>query len=537
MKKILLLLASAFSTSIINAQDPTIGLLHHNVAVSDGYVLFSPLLNNEVFLINPCGEKVNQWTFTEQPGATCYLLNNGNLLRAGQDHLEIRDWNNNVVWNYATTANGIRQHHDITPLPNGNILCIAADNYSLSQMTAAGRNPAATAATMKFEKIIELQPIGSNNAAIVWEWKFMNHVIQDFDATKLNYGVVVNHPELLDLNFNNASNNDYIHLNGIDYNASLDQILISARHLSEIYIIDHSTTTIQAAGHSGGNSNKGGDFLWRWGNPQVYRQGTEANQKLFFQHNAMWVENGYLDQGKISVFNNGALNTAQPYSKVNLIQPQIEIINGTYTMTNSVFNPQDFDWSWNGTILGDVFFEDKRSGTQSQPNGNIIISESSTGRVSEITKTGTLLWSYKNPTGPTTGGATTYYPQLTTTLNNSFFKAEKYPANFPGFVGHSMNPIGILENVNSLSNLCNPLSTANFDAENLQVLNPIKNGAIELNTIIESAKIKLYDTNGRILLEQNQFSGNQININLTSGVYYLSLENENYKKTIKLIIQ
>lgn len=118
----------------------------------------------------------------------------------------------------------------------------------------------------------------------MWEWKFKDHLIQDFDATKLNYGVVENHPELLHLNFDNGSYDNYTHANGLDYNAALDQIVISARHLSEIFIIDHSTTTVQAAGHTGGNSGKGGDFLWRFGNPQINRNGTAADQKLYLQH-------------------------------------------------------------------------------------------------------------------------------------------------------------------------------------------------------------------------------------------------------------
>lgn len=106
-------------------QEENLGLIYHNSAVSDGYVLFTPTKSNHVFLVNECGEKVNEWEFSEQPGATCYLLENGNLLRAGKDSLEIRDWENNLVWSYATTANGIKQHHDIEPMPNGNILCIA----------------------------------------------------------------------------------------------------------------------------------------------------------------------------------------------------------------------------------------------------------------------------------------------------------------------------------------------------------------------------------------------------------------------------
>ena len=77
---------------------------------------------------------------------------------------------------------------------------------------------------------------------------FWDHLIQDFDSTLSNYGVISDHPELLDINLVSLDlaalgYSDWTHSNSIDYNEELDQILISSRNMHEIYIIDHSTTT------------------------------------------------------------------------------------------------------------------------------------------------------------------------------------------------------------------------------------------------------------------------------------------------------
>jgi hypothetical protein len=81
-------------------------------------------------------------------------------------------------------------------------------------------------------------------------------------------------------------------VNSVSYNAKLDQILISVRSFNEFWIIDHSVTTKEAAGHTGGRSGKGGDLLYRWGNPSAYRAGKTSDQKLFAQHDAHWIPEG-----------------------------------------------------------------------------------------------------------------------------------------------------------------------------------------------------------------------------------------------------
>ncbi|MDN3663870.1 aryl-sulfate sulfotransferase [Algibacter miyuki] len=520
-------------TSVVWSQNPTVGVLFSNNGATEGYTLFTPEVNNSVYLINNCGEKINEWTFTEFPGITCYLLENGTLLRAGDNLLEIRDWDNTVLWSYEIQANGINQHHDIEPLPNGNILCVVRDTYLRNDIIAYGKDPLKVGAYIDLDKIVELKPIGANDAEIVWEWKFIDHLIQDHDATKLNYGNVQNHPEKIDINYVDpyfeASDRGYTHVNSIDYNDSLDQIIISARHLNEIYIIDHSTTLVQASGNTGGNFNRGGDILWRWGNPMVYKQGGADDQKLFLQHDAKWVEPGYLDAGKISVFNNGG-EDFRLYSSVHLISP--EIIDNAYLKDNNTFKPIYFNWSWSGTILGKTMFENKKSGAHSLPNGNFIICETSLGQVSEITKTGELVWTYKNPSG---NRIFNQFENISTNFN-SIFRAEKYPANYIGFSGKDLTPKGLIENENSISSACATLNIVQDEIDNVRVINPVVGNVLKFSKKIELDAIRIIDINGRVTFTSKNFLGDHVLINVNSGFYFIEFEKERIIKRIKIIV-
>lgn len=531
MKNILIfLLLVGFS---IKAQNPTLGLLHFEPNATDGYTLFTPETNNQVYLINNCGEKINEWTFNEFPGLTCYLLENGTLLRAGKSALEIRDWDNNVLWSYEMQANGIRQHHDIAPLPNGNILCVVRDTYSAQDIIARGKNPEKVSNRIDLDKIIEIKPLGTDEAEIVWEWKFIDHLIQDHDPSQLNYGVVEAHPELIDINYIDPyfKNRDrgFTHVNSIDYNPELDQIIISARHLNEIYIIDHSTTTAEAAGHSGGQSNMGGDILWRWGNPMVYRQGGQADQKLFLQHDAKWVLSGYADEGKISVYSNGG-DAIRNYSSVHLIAPEIQ--GTTYTKDQNKFKPLEFDWSWDGMLMGNIMFETKKSGGHSLPNGNFIITETSRGQVSEITKSGAHVWTYRNPSGEDIFEQYAAIPQNF----NSIFRAEKYPIDYIGFAGKDMTPQGIIENENPVSAACSTLSINESELTALRILNPVRDNILKFNKPLKLEHIKIRDLNGRVVYSDKNSFGDSHVIALNPGLYLVELRVANAVKQVKIVV-
>jgi hypothetical protein len=302
----------------------TVGVFTNDESATyNGYTLFGPSMSTDTFLIDMQGREVNTW-HSQYPPMSQYLLEDGDMIRMARmpqqnfpaggaaGRLERFDWDGNLVWSYELNTPNRLLHHDFEVMPNGNILVIAWEKKSADVAIANGRNPALLPQNEIWpDSILEIQPTGSSGGNIVWEWHLWDHLVQNFDSSKQNYGSVAAHPELVNLNYTPSGEGkgdfiaDWTHFNAIDYNAQLDQIMISTREFSEVWIIDHSTTTAQAAGHRGGNSGMGGDILYRYGNPAAYDRGTRQDQKLFFQHDAQWIKPGLPGAGDIMVFNNG----------------------------------------------------------------------------------------------------------------------------------------------------------------------------------------------------------------------------------------
>jgi hypothetical protein len=385
-----------------------------NTNTISGHILFSPMYSTKTFLINSTGSITHIWSSNFLPGVGVRWLGNGTILRtirvdvgpgeggAGGGVQKV-EWDGTVVWDFRYNSNGCLSHHDIKPLPNGNMLLIAWETKTRTEAIAAGRNPS-NVSSYGFmpDHIIEVQPTGPTSGAIVWEWHVWDHLIQDYDSAKENYGAVADHPELVDINYGTYSKSDWMHTNSIDYNEEFDQILLSVCYFNEIWVIDHSTTTQEATGHTGGRSGKGGDLLYRWGNPAAYRAGTKIDQKFFNQHDASWITDGCPGEGNILVFNNGPNRPGQLYSTVDEIIPPVNE-NGEYDLEpGSAYGPTVQTWIYSANPPTS-FYSNHVSSAERLPDGNTLICMGAQGKFLEITPLGTIVWMYKNndPT-PTT---------------------------------------------------------------------------------------------------------------------------------------
>lgn len=443
-----LVIACDFTASAQN----TVGVTLNTGGAYPGYTLFTPSTDTHAYLMDNAGQLVNRWTSAYLPGFTAYLLTDGHLLRAAQfgtsfpaggagGRVELLDWDSTLLWGYNYSTTQYRQNHDAIMLPNSNVLMIAWELKSNADAVAAGRNPALlTQGVLWPSYLVEVQPVGTTNGNIVWIWDVWDHLIQDFSSAKANYGNVTNHPELVDVNFALDGTEDWLHVNGLDYNADLDEVLISVHNLSEVWIVDHGTTMAQAAGHTGGTRGHGGDILYRWGNPAPYRAGTAANQQLFQQHNPNWIRDGLPGAGHILIFDNGVGRPGGNYSSIVEIVPPLTT-NGTYTLTpGTAFGPAAPTWIYTASPPSS-FYALNVSSAQRLTNGNTLIDNGPAGSFFEINAATQTVWRYVCPLVnglPLTQGQSP-------PAQNQVFRATRYATNYTGLAGHDLTTHGTIE--------------------------------------------------------------------------------------------
>ena len=456
-----------------------LGLTVNDPKALPGYTLLSTMNSKNVYLLNNEGRVVHAWKPDTTSHHCCYLLPNGHLLRPAElggreksfgggpaplGRIQEFDWNGEIVWDYTFFNDKQLPHHDICKMPNGNVLLIVWEKKTVDECVAAGRKKELVSKYLLPDSLIEVKPTGKTTGEVVWEWHLWDHLVQDHDSTKANFGVVAGHPELVDVNYvseppkppadaakkdakdaakdaakkdapadvqkvagvpvkskadldklksigyagsaasqSQRVNPDWTHFNAVDYNTDLDQIIVSTPEFNEIWVIDRGTTKAEAASHVGGRRGKGGDLLFRWGNPANYRAGGPADKKLFFQHNAHWIPKGLPGEGHVLVYNNGQRRPGPSYSSVDeIVLPLDE--KGLYTLEKGkAWGPVEPVWSYSAPKKTD-FFSSFISGAHRLPNGDTMICSGANGTVFEVTPDKEIVWKYVNPAKGGVGG-------------------------------------------------------------------------------------------------------------------------------------
>ncbi len=480
------------------------GLVFESEGHTPGYVLYEPSSSTFSFLLDKQGNVVHKWE-SDLNSMNSYLQPNGHLIRlerdadfptfaAGGQAGRIREysWDGELLWDYELANEVELLHHDIEIMPNGHILGISYEVVPREEVLDLGMDPEkAPKAGIWLDKIVEIKPTGPTGGEVVWVWKMKDHLVQDMFPQKKNYGVLSENPRRISINTpsseaggppltedqieqfkkmgfmtSNASvdnqGSDISHTNAVAYNPELDQIAISLPGFSEIFIIDHSTSTEEAKGTTGGRWGHGGDLLYRWGNPQNYGRGSKEDVTLFAQHDIKWIPRGYPGEGQLMVYNNDidhpdsklpsmwagmdkvnspevnmSIGDVGNYSAICQWAPPVDS-EGRYLLEEGkAFGPAEPDWEYKAPDLFS-FYSAFISGAQRLKNGNTLITEGMRGRFFEINPDKEIVWEYWNPYKfdyklPDGSPAQPVGPFM-----YNVFRSTLYTTDFPAFEGKDL---------------------------------------------------------------------------------------------------
>ena len=465
-----------------------------------GFTLVAPLDSRRIYLVDMSGTAVHTWQTDGKPGVATYLTERGTLLKCVRAHdhpifqdagghggsIQEIDANGELLWNFAWDSEKGLSHHDIEELPNGNILMVAWDRTTRDVALAAGRDPE----LLEGEEfwggaVYEIEPTRPEGGKVVWSWHALDHIVQDRDPGLENYGKPIDHPHRIDINGDRdpdppseeeeeeleaqmqavgyagggdddesggaeeedeeeeeedpedaarrarTKGADWLHINGIDYHAGLDQIVLSVRRFDEVWILDHGTTTEEARGPEG-------DLLYRWGNPFAYGMGLWEKRQLFGQHHVQWIPEGYLGEGNLILFNNGA--RPREHSTIDEWLPPGDGEGGYVRAKGRPFGPVSSGWKYQAENPED-FSSSFISGVQRLPNGNTLICSGVPGHVFEVDLEGQVVWDWKSPYGPDPGDEDLDLEEFPTAL----FRATRYAPDHPGIVALRARGLSIPE--------------------------------------------------------------------------------------------
>ncbi|NER16212.1 aryl-sulfate sulfotransferase [Spongiivirga citrea] len=355
--------------------------------VDNNLLLVNDAAANKAYIMDKEANVLFDWPLNgERLGNDVFLMDDGSVLANLEapdpkiqiggfgGKLQIIDKEGNISWNFDYSSDDFIAHHDAAMLPNGNVLIMIWEKKTASQAIETG-----------YKMNVDLFPDGiievnRTSNEIVWEWHLWDHIIQDNDMTKPNFGDVSANPQRIDINYNQRADGDITHGNALTYDAENDLIYLSVNFYHEVWVIDHSTTNEEAAGTTGGNFGKGGDLVYRFGNPTAYE--SSFGQRLFYNNHFPNLIDS--QEGKLLIFSNGnSLDQSTAY-ELKLPLP--------FDLKKDADNEPEVVWSFTDPDL----YSPKVSGVVLLPNGNRLITEGDFG-IWEVTEAGEVVWKFKSP--------------------------------------------------------------------------------------------------------------------------------------------
>ncbi len=322
---------------------------------------------------------VHTWKSDYNSAATAHLLRDSSVLYSGRDvngwsggvlhggRFQIIKWNGDLAWDFEYSSSQYCPHH------NMEIMYYTDDPKEVPNVIASVYQKGTGMGSARPDKLVEIKPTGLKTGEIVWEWNSWDHKTTDPD----------NHPELLEDPGSNGR--EWTHVNNISWNRDLDQLIVDIKSFHEIIILDHSTTTQEAAGSTGGKYGKGGTILYRWGQARNY--GISGNDYLSGFHGGAWVHT--ICPRTFEPLPGGGKNVLffhnDEHELFEITLPGLG--DGVYPReSGAAFGPKEPIWSV------DQRLSRHEGSIQKLPNGNYLIGDPD-GGIYEIAPSGEKVWS------------------------------------------------------------------------------------------------------------------------------------------------
>ncbi len=317
---------------------------HDRTAVYPGVNLYNSRRRNEAYLMEMQGDILHTWScdFGEEKGwQTTAVTPQGDLyFIVKQKMLGKLTWDSRLLWKAELPF-----HHWITMADNGDLFTLA---YNPAMITYKGRQM-----PILDDAITILSPEGHIKKRISIYKLFRKWIRPQSLDMILLYVTIRKSKGFDNFDIRESTVYDLFHTNTIRIIRQdipgvcrRGDLLVSMRNLDLIAIISTET----------------GEVVWAWGQGEIENQHAPV----------------ITPQGHILVFDNG---NRRGWSRILKIDPA----------TNGIL------WTYEGVPRED-FYSDWGGANQPLPNGNILITDSNSGRVFELTPGGNIAWDFFNPT-------------------------------------------------------------------------------------------------------------------------------------------
>jgi uncharacterized membrane protein YgcG len=439
---------------------------------ANGYTMIGP------YLIDMKGNVCHVF----KQGGTIY--EDGTMYGSGGMAFAKYDWDGNVIFDLEETRPDYRPHHDSNLIFNKalnaeTVIYIANETLTHDELIAAGADPSRTSSGTRMDCLVERD----QNNNVVWEWCMYDHLVQDLYPDKDNYvgkgKKISDYPGKLDFSHGRVVN----HCNGFDYSPELGHIVFDDVR-GEMWIIDHDGTFVAGDPEKSIElaASEKGDFLWRFGDPEMYDQGDSTHKQMGTTHDAQFIKKGRPGYPNLMIYNNGAgMGVAVAQSTIMEINPYL---NAQGITTDSYVNPPEAGYKAEPSRRGGgkrgggkdrgkggggkrggggkgggsrlisnqlvwEFRNNQESGMLSTNggncirlyNGNSLASNKVHGHFVEVTPEFEIVWEYVNPV------CRTGVKKIITPEDYDLHPAgrtDRYPWNYPAFQGKDLTVKGTI---------------------------------------------------------------------------------------------